>query len=101
MTTNHAERFDAALVRPSRVDMKLELGYTNQNINARLFYARFMRDDTLPDKSRRGDEVTLRKLMTEFANKIPEQEFSPAEIQSFSWNIGGRLTWQWKMCRNG
>ncbi|KAH6667225.1 hypothetical protein B0J14DRAFT_629552 [Halenospora varia] len=27
--------------------------------------------------------VTLRKLMTEFANKIPEQEFSPAEIQSF------------------
>jgi chaperone BCS1 len=42
-----------------------------------------MRDDTLPDGSQRGDEVTLRKLMTEFANKIPEQEFSPAEIQSF------------------
>jgi chaperone BCS1 len=42
-----------------------------------------MRDDTLLDGSRRGDEVTLRKLMTEFANKMPEQEFSPAEIQSF------------------
>jgi chaperone BCS1 len=25
----------------------------------------------------------LRKLMTEFANKILEQEFSPAEIQLF------------------
>ena len=63
--------------------MKLELGYTNQDINAQLFCAVFMRDDTLPDRSRRGDEVTLRKLMTEFANKMPEQEFSPAEIQSF------------------
>jgi chaperone BCS1 len=42
-----------------------------------------MRDDTLPDGSRQVDEVTLRKLMTEFANKMPEQEFSPAEIQSF------------------
>ena len=82
MTTNHAERLDAALIRPGRVDMKLELGYTNQDINARLFCTLFMRD-SLPDANRRGDEVTLRKLMTEFANKIPEQEFSPAEIQSF------------------
>ena len=83
MTTNHAERLDAALIRPGRVDMKLELGYTNQDINARLFCALFMRDDTLPDGSQRGDEITLRKLMTEFANKMPEQEFSPAETQSF------------------
>ena len=42
-----------------------------------------MRDDTLPDGNRQGDEFTLRKLMTECANKMPEQEFSPAEIQSF------------------
>ncbi|KAH8744934.1 mitochondrial chaperone bcs1 [Hyaloscypha sp. PMI_1271] len=83
MTTNHAERLDATLIRPGRVDMKLELGYTNQDINARLFCALFMRDDTLPDGSGRGDKVTLRKLMTEFTNKMPEQEFSPAEIQSF------------------
>jgi len=39
MTTNHAERLDAALIRSGRVDMKLELGYTNQDINARLFRA--------------------------------------------------------------
>ena len=83
MTTNHAERLDAALIRPGRVDMKLELGYTNQDINARLFCALFMRDDTLPDGSQRGDEDTLRKLMREFASKIPEQEFSAAEVQSF------------------
>ena len=63
--------------------MKQELGYTNQDINARLFYALLMRDDTLPDGSRRGDKITLRRLMTEFAKKMPGQEFSPAEIQSF------------------
>ena len=63
--------------------MKLELGYTNQDINARLFCALFMRDDTLTDGSQRGDEDMLRKLMTEFASKIPEEEFSAAEIQLF------------------
>ncbi|PVH70485.1 P-loop containing nucleoside triphosphate hydrolase protein [Cadophora sp. DSE1049] len=83
MTTNHAERLDAALIRPGRVDMKLELGCTNQDINARLFCAMFMHDDTLPDGSQRADEDTLRKLMTEFASKIPKQEFSAAEVQSF------------------
>jgi len=83
MTTNHVERLDAALIRPGRVDMKLELGYTNRDINARLFCSVFMLDDNLPEGSRRGDEDTLRKLMTKFADKIPEHEFSPAEIQSF------------------
>ncbi|KAH6703028.1 hypothetical protein BKA61DRAFT_438083, partial [Leptodontidium sp. MPI-SDFR-AT-0119] len=83
MTTNHTDRLDAALIRPGRVDMKLELGYTNQDINARLFCALFMPDDTSTDGSQRGDEDTLRKLMTDFASKIPEREFSPAEVQSF------------------
>ncbi|KAH9205187.1 hypothetical protein DL95DRAFT_397880, partial [Leptodontidium sp. 2 PMI_412] len=83
MTTNHTDRLDAALIRPGRVDMKLELGYTNQDINARLFCALFMPDDTSTDGSQRGDEDMLRKLMTEFASKIPEEEFSAAEIQLF------------------
>lgn len=42
-----------------------------------------MRDITLPDGSLRGGQVTLMKLMAEFTNKIPEQEFSLAEIRSF------------------
>ncbi|KAH7305396.1 P-loop containing nucleoside triphosphate hydrolase protein [Rhexocercosporidium sp. MPI-PUGE-AT-0058] len=71
MTTNHAERLDAALIRPGR------------DINAGLFCVLFMRDDTLLDGSQRGDEDTLRKLMREFVSKIPEQEFSVAEVQSF------------------
>jgi chaperone BCS1 len=29
------------------------------------------------------DEVTLKKLATDFASKVPEQEFSAAEILSF------------------
>ncbi len=81
MTTNHAERLDTALIRPGRVDMKIELGYTNQDINARLFRALFMRNDALPDGT--GDGITFSKLAEEFAKKMPEQEFSPAEIQSF------------------
>jgi hypothetical protein len=34
----------------------------------------------LPNWSWRGDEVELRKLTTEFANKISEQEFSQDKI---------------------
>lgn len=94
MTTNHAEHLDAALIRPGRVDMKLELGLTNKDINTQLFCAIFMRADTSTDGARAedGDDATLggaenkimlRKLAIEFANKLPEQEFSPAEIQSF------------------
>jgi mitochondrial chaperone BCS1 len=83
ITTNHAKRLDATLIRPGQVDIKLELGFTNQDINARLFCTLFMRDNTLLDRGQQGDKVTLRKLMTEFITKIPEQEFSPAEIQSF------------------
>jgi chaperone BCS1 len=41
MTTNHVERLDAALIRPGRVDMKLELGLTTHDINAQLFFTIF------------------------------------------------------------
>ena len=100
MTTNHAECLDVALIRPGRVDMKLKLGYTNQDINARLFCALFMRDEILSDGSQRGADDTPRKLMTEFASKLPEQELVQLRSSHFCWNIGGCLTWQWKMCRN-
>ena len=32
MTTNHVERLDAALVRPGRVDVRVEIGYATQEV---------------------------------------------------------------------
>jgi chaperone BCS1 len=82
MSTNHVERLDDALIRPGRVDMTLELGLTNRDINTRIFRAIFMRDNTSPDRKPIEDEAMLAKLAGEFA-KVPEQEFSQADIQLF------------------
>lgn len=40
MTTNHIERLDDALLRPGRIDLKLELGYVDEDI-FRQFMERF------------------------------------------------------------
>jgi chaperone BCS1 len=37
LTTNHPERLDAALIRPGRVDRKIELGYSTRDQARRLF----------------------------------------------------------------
>jgi mitochondrial chaperone BCS1 len=37
MTTNHITRFDEALIRPSRVDKKVELRLANKKMTANLF----------------------------------------------------------------
>ena len=82
MTTNYIERLDAALIRPGRVDMKVNLDLANQNINTQLFYAIFRRD-AQDDREKADEDAKLRKQAVDFASKVPEQEFSPAEIQSF------------------
>jgi len=42
MTTNHITRLDEALIRPGRVDKKVELGLADKKITADLFYLVFM-----------------------------------------------------------
>ncbi|KAF1950656.1 hypothetical protein CC80DRAFT_426524, partial [Byssothecium circinans] len=64
MTTNHIERLDPALIRPSRVDMKVELHLANKDIINQLFYF-------------------LLYLGQEFMAKVPKLEFSLAKILSF------------------
>lgn len=93
ITTNHVERLDAALLRPGRVDTKLQLGLTTYDINAQLFISIFR--SNISDKRKGAEkaevvrlkkleiesETELKALATDFARKVPENEFSPAEIQ--------------------
>lgn len=59
------ERFDAALIRAGRVDMKLELGLTNRDINARLFSSMFLRENA-PDEGKGAEQrIQLEKLATD------------------------------------
>jgi chaperone BCS1 len=96
MTTNHIERLDPALIRPGRVDMKLELYLANEDMINQLFYFVY---NTPPETKVRGDksernvyrageewvveDCELLHLAREFAAKVPKLEFSPAEVLSF------------------
>jgi chaperone BCS1 len=83
MTTNHIERLDAVLIRAGRVDMKVELELANRDIHARLFSTMFLLDNAPDEGKGAEDKIPLEKLATEFTAMVPEQEFSPAEIQLF------------------
>jgi chaperone BCS1 len=95
MTTNHLERLDDALIRPGRVDMKVEFQRADEKMMTQLFYFVFKPwegDRHDPEKSIEGNgpdpakiaecNETVELLAKEFAAKVPKLEFSPAEIMS-------------------
>jgi chaperone BCS1 len=73
MTTNHPERLDAALIRPGRVDRKVELGHATPDQARRLFLW-FYRGC--------GIEMTeLARLAEHFAAQVPPGKVCMAAIQ--------------------
>ncbi|OJD16109.1 hypothetical protein AJ78_03689 [Emergomyces pasteurianus Ep9510] len=73
MTTNCRDQLDAALIRPGRVDMEVEFTLASkQQINS-IFQHMY------PNKER------MASMATEFANRVPDSQYSPAEIQSYLW----------------
>ncbi|OJD20591.1 hypothetical protein ACJ73_08076 [Blastomyces percursus] len=70
MATRHIELVDGALLRAGRVDVKTEFRLADKETIARLFWLAFGQEAADP-------------LAHEFAGKVPELEFSPAEILSF------------------
>lgn len=109
MTTNHLEKLDKALIRPGRVDMTVSFGLADADMTAAIFRAIYAPyDGEAPvgcgikrsktdlmlideDKVRAEEEAeakartaTIERVDTlskQFAAKIPELEFSPAELQ--------------------
>lgn len=108
MTTNHPEKLDSALIRPGRVDMQIAFTLaTRQQVQA-IFLRMYTVDEDdaavwngsprgrgglKPVHAKPGDgdaEKTsslsrhqLGELCRDFADRIPEGKFSPAEIQDF------------------
>jgi chaperone BCS1 len=100
MTTNHITRLDEALIRPGRVDKKVELGPADNRMTADLFCLVFkpVQGDVAPaEDAQRGDNGNVyeaaenqreeaervERLAKGFAAKVPELRFSPAEIFEF------------------
>jgi len=109
MTTNHRERLDPALIRPGRVDMQIEFGYACKTTLAEIFRELYSsvdgidsvtieeeqevfggEDEPLLSSAEKSGEAreeqyrsTIRQLSEKFAEMIPENKFTPAEIQGF------------------
>lgn len=111
MTTNHPEKLDAALTRPGRVDKQVEFNNTTREETKRMFERMYTKDlpedvasptatttangppnpgaalNRVVEHGEEGkqelstDELFL--IAEDFASKVPENEFSPAEIQGF------------------
>lgn len=64
------------------MDVILELGRTTRYIKAQLFLDIFG-NQTPREKDKAKEDAKLSKLAAEFVDKVPENEFSPAEIQLF------------------
>ncbi|RPB01884.1 P-loop containing nucleoside triphosphate hydrolase protein [Choiromyces venosus 120613-1] len=109
MTTNHRERLDPALIRPGRVDMQIEFGYACKATLAEIFRELYSsvdgidsatveeeeevfggEDEPLLSPTEKSSEAreeqyrsTIHQLSEKFADMIPENKFTPAEIQGF------------------
>ncbi|KAI1177972.1 BCS1 N terminal-domain-containing protein [Nemania sp. FL0916] len=103
MTTNHIEKLDKALIRPGRIDMTINFGLADEYMITNIYrniFAYLEGDDgadvdrylTLsPEerqvaiekkaKDRAAHQAKVEELAKAFAAKIPQHEFSPAELQ--------------------
>lgn len=75
ITINYIERLDDALIRPGRVDRKVEFRLAGKNVIGRLFRIVFKKSDGM------ANEI-IEKLAADFVGQVPESEFSPVKLLS-------------------
>ncbi|KAF2490001.1 P-loop containing nucleoside triphosphate hydrolase protein [Lophium mytilinum] len=92
MTSNTPESLDAALIRPGRIDRQVYFGHVDRKVASSIFIRMFAKsaedlhraqDGPLILIDNDGENVKLRQAARLFAESIPEDEITPAELQNF------------------
>lgn len=86
MTSNHARKLDKALVRPGRIDRMIFLGAISPRSAELMFLRMYTPDANAPPYSKQLEDGALEKLALEFSSHIPDNTFTPAQLQGFLLN---------------
>ncbi|KAJ3108656.1 hypothetical protein HDU97_000512 [Phlyctochytrium planicorne] len=97
MTTNHMEKLDAALIRPGRIDVKVNFDRATKEQIRDLFIQFYPHDPSPSSHAATSDKLT--QLAELFAERIPDRELSMAAVQGFLMKHKGhpeRAVEQWR-----
>jgi mitochondrial chaperone BCS1 len=87
MTSNFADKLDHALVRPGRIDKMFLLGNISPKSAENMFLRMFLPDSEHGSKysapAAGADRDTLEKLAPLFAEAIPPETLTPAQLQGY------------------
>jgi chaperone BCS1 len=86
MTSNMAHKLDKALVRPGRIDKMIFLNNISQRSAELMFLRMYTPDPTHPNPNLDLKEGELQTLALEFSGTIPDNTFTPAQLQGYLLN---------------
>jgi mitochondrial chaperone BCS1 len=86
MTSNMAHKLDKALVRPGRIDKMIFLDNISQRSAELMFLRMYTPDPTHPNPNLDLKEGELQTLALTFSKAIPDNTFTPAQLQGYLLN---------------
>ncbi|KAK4461540.1 BCS1 N terminal-domain-containing protein [Cladorrhinum samala] len=88
MTSNFADKLDKALVRPGRVDRMIYLGNISKRSSELMFLRMYSTDPDVPLPAGMAGitEDELKGLALQFSSRIPDDVFTPAQLQGYLLN---------------